>query len=445
MEIGQLTLPPEILSEIFRHAKPKREAPHILPLEVVLSHVSTDWRSTITADSRVWTTINIYSPKSIPRAEAYLARSGVTPMLNVRIEIYDYDRQRSAVTAGFPEQITTFLQSCIGRCKTLLIFTYREKTAKRIADGLVSSEAPHLERMRINCPPQNSVFQLPDETQSNFLTGGAPTLRFLEIEGIHTLPPLGHVETLHLHNVKQDWFTYDSFKELCKNLHNLKNLSLETQSYIPTWPNDTAGSSLTLKTLQSLRIAEIHPGLLVKFLLTINTPRLESLLLVADTTAFEPLFDSPQFAPGHSKFSKVKYLTLDAYNMRSLSKFGQVFPNLTHFFIPEAVLTGLKFFTEAFTADPPLWPKLDTLALTAKSDRRLATLKEALCNIVLKRGEMKIGLKTFLADGDVIEYLQHASDMLNENLELAAMTTDNFKEPWWLMSHESHPDSIGLS
>ncbi|EFI28129.1 hypothetical protein CC1G_14156 [Coprinopsis cinerea okayama7 len=447
-KVSNIPLPPEILSEIFHLAKAKRRPYHLVPLEVIFSHVCSDWRNTLLADSQVWTNITIHSPKTLPRALAYLSRTAPTSVVYVRVELYDWDRKTRdrQERNTFLESLNAFLESCIERCKTLLIFTYRESTSSAIVKSLSASAAPELERLRINNLPPDVDSNPRDLEHPDVLTGGAPSLQFLEIEGIHSFPPLGSLVTLHLHNLKPDWFTYDVFKDISTKSVNLQNLSLEAQTFVTAWPNDTARPSITLKSLRSLRITEHFPGLLVKLLLTINAPRLQSLWLVAETTSFDFLFDSPQFLASQSKFANLKYLTLDSYNMHSLHKFGLVFPNITHFFIPEAPLFHLKHLAAAFSSDPPLWPKLETLAMTAKSDRRQMNLKEALCKIVSARAEMRVGLKRFLSHGDTVEFLKkQESDLLNEHLDIEELCTENFREPWWLMMHESHPDSIGLS
>jgi len=441
-------LPPEILTEIFRLAKPKREPTHLVPLEVIFSHVCAEWRETILADSRVWSAINIHSPRTIARADAYLSRTADALPVHVRIELYDYDRKTKASRAKreFVRALVAFLKACIHRCKTLLVFTYHEITAHDIVTGLETISAPILGRFRVNCLPPDPDGSPIHMATTEVLKGGAPKLTFLELEGIPVHPALGSLITLHLHNLKPSWFDYDVFKNLCAQLTSLRNLSLHAQSYITAWPMDLNAPTIMHKSLQSLKIMEIHPGLLVRVLLSLDAPRLSSVWLSADTTSFHHLFDSPQFAGGASKFAHVRYLTLEAYNMRSLNKFANVFPGATHIFLPEALLFHIQFFEEAFSASPPVWPKLQTLALTAKSDRRYAKLKEVLCKIVNARAALKVPLARFLADWDLVTFLRkQQSDMLAESLEVAEMDGSDYAEPWWVMLHENHPDSIGLS
>ncbi|TFK23159.1 hypothetical protein FA15DRAFT_476076 [Coprinopsis marcescibilis] len=441
-------LPAELLSEIFRLAKPKREPSHAIPLQVVLSHVSSDWRNAVLSDSRLWSAINIYSPKSFGRAEAFLSRTGVATPLHVRIEAYRFDRFTKDPTkrAEFVVATRAFLKSSIHRCKTLLILTYDSGLADQILQGLTESEAPTLQRLRIKNVEHNALPVQTFASGAQILTAGAPALTFLETEGLHLLPPIASLVTLHLHNIDPVWFSYDTFSDIVNRAPKLENLSLECHDYISNWPMHFAGSALTLKNLRALRIIEQGSGLIVRYLLSINAPRLESLWISTGNTAFDHLFSSPQFLDSQHKYGALKYLTLETFNMKTTSKFAHVFPNVVHLYLADAPLFHVKHLEQAFTADPPIWPKLQTLAVSSKSDRREMQFKEALCNIVTRRAEKRLPLKRCLADGNLAAFLKNqASDLLNENITVAEMDALTHREPWWVMMHEDTMDSLGFS
>lgn len=461
--MSPIHLPPEILSEIFRQAQPWRQPSHLLPLEVVLSHVSLEWRNAILSDSSIWTTINIYSPKSIDRANAYLARSGTTAPLHLRVEVYDYDRlfMNMPPKRDFIDSVKSFVASCIGRCKTLLIFTYRERTCRKLALSLQNLAAPMLERLRLNTNPREDDVDFDDEAEEDeieaadsLLTSDAPLLRFLEVECLHIQLPLGNIVTLHLHELKRLTFTAENFQNLVKSAPRLQNLSLHFPLYglSHTWTGlDLSPAPIvTLKALKSLKIQEDNPGIIAYILLAFNTPKLESLWLAPanSDTNLDYLFDSPQFTVPNHKFSGVKYLTLDNCSMRKPEKWNQAFPNVQHFFLHKTPgrYASDHWFGDAFCANPPLWPKLQTLAYDTKSARPTVKHQEQLTRIVSSRLEMRVGLKAFLSDADFVAFFRkQGSDFLGENVVLEVIDTQNYREPWWLMMHERHPDSIGLS
>ncbi|KAH6913925.1 hypothetical protein BKA70DRAFT_648416 [Coprinopsis sp. MPI-PUGE-AT-0042] len=418
-------LPLEILSEIFRMARPRRQPSHLLPFEVVLSHVSLEWRNAIISDSTIWSTINIYSPKSIARAKAYLVRSGSTAPLYLRVEVYDYDHLvgNTPHKRDFIESVKTFVASCMERCKTLLIFTYRESTCCALALGLKHLAAPRLERLRINTIPWEEETDLDDEDEDeddvpdSLFTSTTPPLRFLEIEGLQMYPPLGNIVTLHLHEIKRQSFTVAKFQNLVKAAPRLQNLSLHFTfwGFPQSWSGlDLSGSPIvTLKALKALRVQQERPGTLTSLLLAINAPKLESLWLSPSNsdTNFDYLFDSPQFSGSNHKFSGVKYLTLDESSLRIPGKWNKVFPNVEHFYLHIAPVRYASdhWFGDAFSSNPPLWPKLQTLAYDTKSARPTVKHQEQLTRIVSSRLEMRVGLKMFLSDADFLISLGNKS------------------------------------
>ena len=155
------TLPPEVYSQIVTLLRPhngKRVPRHVLPIEITLSHVSSSWRSLALSDTKSWELIEVYSPKTLPRALAYAERSG-DAAVNLRVSLYDHEARmirrvkklRAVMRGGAKEMENKLkregeevnrmhqnfvdalkgLSAQVGhRCTSILIFTNQESTAR---------------------------------------------------------------------------------------------------------------------------------------------------------------------------------------------------------------------------------------------------------------------------------------------------------------------------
>ncbi|KAF6760210.1 hypothetical protein DFP72DRAFT_883528 [Ephemerocybe angulata] len=449
------TLPPEVYSQIVQVLRPtgKRNPRNVLPVEVIFSHVSSGWRRLAFSDSTGWEVIEIYSPKTLPRGEAYAARSAGAA-IHLRIDLYDYECHNSRAGSrrhkAFIARLATLLQSAAPRCKSILIFTYHEQTAMRLSSALETTEAPLLQSVRIEA--NDSVEEtLMAETEAeisliSIFKGTTPSLRSAWLE-TPAFPPLQQLSTLYLHSINADWFTFDEFARIIAEAPILENLSLSSRGWIQEWPQHHDASAITIPSLRSLKISGDYPGLTVKALLSIGAPNLTSLVVWATSSTFLRFFDTPQFQnqPEGSlgKFPKLEYLTLQFYDMHNANLFAKAFPTITHL----RLSYPLVFSSNRFGADLSgafLWPKMGTLVLEVDKDTHGARLREACCTIATSRKLQNLPVPKFLGDKDVLRVLG-ASDYLNEVAEMGELTDETYAEFWWRENRRITLDRIGVS
>ncbi|KAJ3542210.1 hypothetical protein NMY22_g3596 [Coprinellus aureogranulatus] len=67
-------------------------------VQTVTSHVSSPWRSLALSDSKSWEIIEVYSPKTLPRAVAYAERSA-DAAVHVRVDLHGMMRKLKKLRA----------------------------------------------------------------------------------------------------------------------------------------------------------------------------------------------------------------------------------------------------------------------------------------------------------------------------------------------------------
>ncbi|EDR09099.1 uncharacterized protein LACBIDRAFT_296376 [Laccaria bicolor S238N-H82] len=438
-------LPPEILAAIFVYARPTRRLRRKLAFEVTLSHVCMQWRGVALTTPALWTTIDISSTKSLSWAPVYLQRSGDGLPLDIRVDIYAEDRlvrHSASKNTAIVQAVRDLIGLYIGRCRSLLVFTFHEETASLILSRLHNVAAPLLERLRINAGCVSQPFADTTAAASCILSGGAPRLRFLETETMHCFP-LANLETLHLHRLHNaEPIEYEQLTQIFAALPALSNLSIRGPIHSSQWPLHLTAPTFLMSSLRSLMISEDGP-FAVKFLLSVSAPSLQSLWLdcsIDNTT----LFEAPQMLAGN-KFPVLKYLTLESYSMYTTNSFAGIFPTITHLHLSYAALFHVKHFEGAMVAEPTIWGQLATLIVTARKTDHARKFFGSLCRILPDRRRAEAPLQSLLLDGDLLRFLlAQKSDLLHEHVTMEELHKDNYSEFWWVNRHEDTVDRIGV-
>ena len=470
------TLPPEVYSQILslaRPTRPKRTPRHILPLEITLSHVSSGWRSLALSDSKSWELVEIFSPKTLPRGAAYVERSAGAAIY-VRIDIYDYEynhglvrpRGHEALVAGLEE----VLRTAAPRCKTLLILTYYAQTAERLAAALDNIEAPLLQRLRINTTVHDVDLQSPREdgrtlgtaapaTEESdiakkihfpIFSGGVSSLYFAELE-VPFFPPLSGLVTLHIHNTRLTWLTFDTFAQIISQASSLENLSISPGYYTSAhWPVHRDAPRITLPSLRALRIDDDEsPGMSWRILLSLATPNLISLSLLSTSTGFNTLFEAPQIqASIGARWPKLEYLVLHENNLQEMTGWAKMFPTIKYLHLPRLMGYYFKRFARDIllptATGESLWPELRVLVFGTAKDQYSKTVQDGLCSIATERKARGLPVPKIMGDREFIASMK-TSDLVNEVTETEVVDVNNYREPWWVMNHEETMDKIGLA
>ncbi|RXW19202.1 hypothetical protein EST38_g6646 [Candolleomyces aberdarensis] len=450
------TLPLEVYSDIIQLLRPKgqRSPRHVLPIEVVISHVSTAWRRLAFSDSQSWKIVEVFSPKTLPRATAYLSRSA-DAAIHLRIDLWDHGsrvnlrRLNPNDHQAFISSLTDLLRSAAPRCKSILVFTAHERTAQRLSAALVDVKAPLLQRLRIVADTDERYLDDGKQEQPAILAG-AESLRFVELE-IPSFPPLGQLTTLCLHNCTSDWLTAQELTRILQESTQLENLSLSmAHPVFKDWPAqalvNSGQPSVTTQSLQALRISEDEsPGLASRVLLLIDAPNLISLTLMVTSTALGTFFESPQASQkDHPKFPRLQYLSLESFNnMQNVKQFTEAFPSITHLRVSYLPTYFLNRFTTDMQGPGSPWPNLHTLVFEVMRETEGLKLKESVCRIVTRRRELNLPAPKVLGDADLLRVLGR-SDFLNEVIKMEELSTRNYREPWWVLDHEPTMDGIGM-
>lgn len=439
------SLPPEILAAIFVCARPTRRLRRKIAFEVTLSHVCMQWRGVALTTPALWTTIDISSTSSLSWVPIYLQRSGEGIPLDIRVDIYAEDRfvrHDASKNTAMVQVVMDLIGLHIGRCRSLLVFTFHEETASLILSRLRNVAAPLLERLRINAGRINQPFADPTAAADYILSDGAPRLRFMETETMQCFP-LANLATLHLHRLQNaEPMEYEQLTQIFAALPVLSNLSIRGPMYSSQWPLHLTAPTFFMPSLRSLMISEDGP-FAVKFLLSVSAPSLQSLWLDCsiDSTI---VFEAPQMLTGN-KFPVLKYLTLESYDMYTTNSFARIFPTITHLHLPYAALFHVRYFERALVDVPTIWEQLVTLIVSARKIDQARKFFEALCRILPDRRRAEAPLQSLLLDGDLLKFLlAQKSDLLHEHLTMEELRKDNYSEFWWASRHEDTVDRIGV-
>lgn len=420
------SLPAELITEIFEWAQPKLRPLHKLPFEVVLSHVSSSWRSCALATHMLWRRIDIYSIRSFDRLSHYLQRSGTQLSLDIYIDLYKEDRY---ISFGFQRkrQMVQFIANAllphIHRARTLLILAYYEHTSVMLLSKFINSLAPELQTLRM-------VFGHPSTT------GGLPQTTFLETDLLDCPRPLAlqNLTTLYLHTVSDSLnLSYRSFVTMVTAPPYLSHLSLQGSMEMSSsdLPSYSSWPGFVMSHLKSLRIQD--GGMFaLRILLLMFAPNLESLWLDYSFNNFGYLFDAPHVTQP-SRFPALKYLTIPTYGFSHCNNMSRVFPTITHLHLPHA-----NFYRDDRLLDFLLgqWKSLHTLIVEMVRQSQNSRFHSALRHILPYRRNAGYPIRKLLVDEHLFRALKKEGSDISAEVDIELLSLDTYKEPWWVMSYE---------
>ena len=428
------SLPPELLSAIFLLANPNRRSRHQIPFEVVLSHVSGRWRDIVISMPELWKKIHIYSPKSLKWAPSYLQRSG--SYFDLDIDIYNWEKSHQ--TSG--RQLITLIQALADeflphfhRVRNVFAICFSEAACQLILHRILRvATAPNLQQLQIKFDQHTPLtFPLPEGFK--ILEQSTPQLKFLGFEQGDYLPvpnSLRNLTTLHLHRLDHALhLTYPQLVEALTAPHTLLYLSLEGDLNFLTWPLHLVAPEFQLNHLQGLRFSE-NGMMAVRMLLSMSAPKLESIWLDCSYDNFDFLFDAPQMAgiQGHSKFPKLRYLTLPISNLILMVKFATIFPSITHLHLPYPDFFRAGPLQTALTNH---WTSLHTIVLTMLKENNWKRLNACFSVVLPYRRQIRKPINHLLLDRDFFDIIRKSAPELVPQIEMEIVSAGNYKEAWW--------------
>ena len=421
------SLPPEILSAImtFVPAVPRNE--RHTPAEVRLSHVSRHWRNVALATPQLWTCISIYSERSLAAAPVYIARSGTVLLLNIRVDIYTLDKaggpENGATTSEVIYKTRDLLRPIFHRVCGFVLFTYSEHTLVTLLRCISKNSTPALEQMRmIYARPVRSPSTL--GPLPRLFAHGMPKIRLIEsdISGCFVPETLTSLTALHLHSLTHSGtFPFETLRELLKAPKCLQSLSLQGSMDHVDWPLHTNSPVFTLPDLRYLRIMD-DGTLAVKFLLSVDAPKLESLWLDTSSEQYRTLFEAPQIVQrsdaGTPKFGALRHLTWVSYTFGDTIKLAALFPTVTHLHFPHAIFT---FHSKNFrTALKNHWGGVHTLVLSMPRDALIGKMLDSLLDCTIP---------DILVDEDMLKLLRKRYPI--NPIARRAKSMQGYSEYWW--------------
>ena len=429
------SLPPEILSTIFLLAKHNRRSPHQIPFEVVLSHVSGRWRDVAISIPELWKKIRIYSPRSLKWASSYLQRSGSNFDLDIDIYKWEQTRRRSA-----QHRCIVLIQALANeflphfhRVRNISAISFSETVCRSILHLILRvTPAPNLQQLEIRYE-YNTLSIFPRSTGFKILAQGSPQLKFLRFDQADYLPApnsLSNLTTLHLHHLHPGLhLTYPQLVEALTAPHTLLYLSLEGDVNFLTWPLHQVAPAFQLNHLQGLRFTE-NGMMAVRMLLSVSAPKLESIWLDCSYDNFDFFFDAPQMVgiQGHSKFPKLRYLTLPTSNLFLVPKFATIFPSITHLHLPYPDFFRAAPLQLALTNH---WTSLHTIVLTMLKENNWKRLTACFSAVLPYRRQIGYPINHLLLDRDFFEMIKKSAPELVPQIEMDFVSASNYKEPWW--------------
>ncbi|KDR68026.1 hypothetical protein GALMADRAFT_216141 [Galerina marginata CBS 339.88] len=296
-----MRLPTELICLIFKVARQdisikNKKALKELPTEVVLSHVSRNWRSWALSTPSLWADFSYRQGDCsflavFDRLTTYLERSK-THWLYLSFTFHvSPGNNRSDTDAN--DLLTKIIPHAV-RWRRLSIISDK-RPVEHIKHLFRSISAPNLHYLNIQIKRESTSMaqsSLRAVLEAKILRGGAPPLRVLHLAGLNLyswLPPLSNITTLILENPaytlempeKMPW---SSFIFLLKS--SLENLSIAGCGNIPP-PSFDIAKPIPMPHLKQLRFSNHNS--LFNLLWLIAAPLLDS-LTVQNINASEPHF-----------------------------------------------------------------------------------------------------------------------------------------------------------
>ena len=364
-EPGPITnVPVEILIEIFEQVKyiQSRCAESPLPIAVLLSHVTGQWREIILGAPTMWSTIAIYENGYHDLLRACLTRSKGC-LLDVTVTGGLSDTEDDAFELIVPE---------IGRLRRLVIETYEEMRLLTIIQFLSDVSAPVLQQLHIYHDVTGQVGEFWE--RNNILAGGAPRLASVSLYGIGLgccLPPLSAVTSLALGpTVGMEEFedvmvlpSYEEFRRALAAFTGLTKLVLSKMVFDAT-PDDHP-TLLEIPTILSLTVSlPCNEGPLYTSLLffTIYTPALQTLTLSCSYDLHMPVCIA-NFKDGkeYPNLRSINFVEVDGMEYIT-EDFMRRSPNVTH------LAFGATSYNQTLgllcNQSDMLWPNLQSVSVT---------------------------------------------------------------------------------
>lgn len=438
------TLPAELLSTVFLHLRQVRRYRQLLPFQVTISHVCRHWRQVAISTPQLWSSITLFSKRSLPCLEEWLRRSGAAP-LDVRLDLYDAEYREKLDITWITETLTR-IASCAHRFQSLFVFTYREVNTYHVLQLFEHVEAPLLERLRIHIGRREHLrelrpFSLPGGGFSlpTIFSGGLPRLAFAELESVKCIPPLTTVTTLHL-NVVGTALSFSRLVEILQMPHDLVSFSLRGYIEEGGWPVQRDRPHIRLNNLRNLEVSA-RGATGVFFILFIGIPNLESLRWHADSDNYHQLLDSAQYQPNTVKFPALKYLTLVGQPLtpHHLEILKRIFPTPTHVLYSHP-LTPLRSPRHlSLLCDSSAWENLQVLALQRLSSPLGSRLARELWQELLPA---RPNIRRIVVDKEFMAYASSGAPVLRSSVELEELNSQTFPEYWFASRLDRQSDGL---
>ena len=286
-----LDFPKEIQSEIFTfaHRDISNDEALLLPVEVILSHVCSQWRNIAINLPILWTAFKFDSLRRasspVDKLEEYLVRSK-TQLLELYFNIFASDIQ--AALQRF-KLVEIAIAQAWGRCRRFALFVDSIYAPVGVVDSLKQLNAPHLEYFAMCLA---SIGDMEDQDIENhgdvspsILIEGAPKLSVVRIDTtshFYSLPPLSNITTLTIQDSEKRSYLYSfrAFRSVLM-IPTLTNLSIESDMSLDTnselFHDPDALPRIVMPSLRTLRITKDSGILGILWLL--DAPLLETLVL----------------------------------------------------------------------------------------------------------------------------------------------------------------------
>ncbi|KAF7308953.1 F-box domain-containing protein [Mycena kentingensis (nom. inval.)] len=351
-----LRVPPELLARIFQFAQRLEAPPDAaddsdsdepsgnLPLEILVSHVSSYWRQTALGTALLWRNISISQTGSLAKLHAYLARSGPQTPLHFQVDLTQ--RQLGDVCA---QELATMREKLDlvferrERWQRLTIRADQERAELPLVGRLYDCPAPALERLVLCVEDidRDSLTQAQvrrEETQQ-ILMQGTPQLKSLRLRGLSThffRPSLTTVTTLYIEQTRGLLLGFERFRELLQSAPQLAHLSVHDtiiDDEEEEWPFDVL-SSIPTPQLTCLRLALLGTAQPLEsgILLAVQAPLLTS--LVVKNPTLDGLAPFSLFPSANTKFPALRSLALVDFDYNSadrLRPLAEALPNIVEF------------------------------------------------------------------------------------------------------------------
>jgi hypothetical protein len=290
-----LDFPKEIQSEIFTfaHRDNSNDEALLLPVEIILSHVCSQWRNIAINLPILWTAFKFDSLRRasapVDKLQEYLVRSK-TQSLELYFDIFATDIQTANQRFKLVE---IAIAQAWSRCRRFALFVDSVYVPTGVVDSLKRLDAPHLEYFAMCLASIDDIDDQDIDDQGDVspsvLIEGAPNLSVVRIDTtshFHSLPPLSNVTTLTIQDSEKQLYLYSfrAFRSILMvptltNLSIESSMSLDTESFHGplSFHGPHALPRIVMPSLRTLRIARDSGILGILWLL--DAPLLETLVL----------------------------------------------------------------------------------------------------------------------------------------------------------------------